>query len=293
MIVGTVGILVVTPRHHPPSAPVKAPRAYERPWLSREAADQIVNSDGSLGPLFADVSLGGPAPSPTTRARIAEFARVNHVDIRFEIEAGDLAAIRFAVTFGGCCGYEGADTLSRRLKRGRVYGPGEDDWEWAVDWSAATDDGDYLHARVRVNRVEVRWEAQATIAELFDRAESVVGQERASVQKSAGDRWIELEHDPDRNLLEVPFQLLRDYDYAAPADRALQLTTEHGRITEVTFKVSEPEPGDPLADVLRARWGRPHLVGHDPATSVWQTRGHRIAVDSDGDRATVVISVSQ
>jgi hypothetical protein len=296
MIVGTVGVLAVTPRHHPPSAPVKAPRAYERPWLTPEAAAQIVNSDGRLGPLFADVVLGGAAPSAATRARIAAFARKNQVDIRFEVVDGDLAAIRFVATFGGCCGYEGADTLATRLKRGRVYGPGEDDWNWADDWSAATDDDAYLTAHVRVNRVEVRWEPQATLTELLDRAESVIGQDQASVQKSAGDHWAELARERDEDVLEVPFAFCRDCDYTSPASRGLRLTTERGRITQVTFKLPDPEPSDggaSLDDVLRARWGRPHLVGQDPATLVWQIHGHRISVDSEIYEPTFVMSVSQ
>jgi hypothetical protein len=291
MLVGTVGVLAITPRQRPPAPPAKAPRAYERPWLTREAADQIVNRDGGLGPLFADVSLGGPAPSPATRARITEFARVNRVEIRFEVQDGDLAAIRFAVTFGGCCGYEGADTFARRLQRPREETCLDCEYEWVNDWGTATGDGTYLTARVRVNRVEVRWEPEASLAELLERAESVVGQDCASVQTSAGDRWIE--RDADRAVLEVPFPFTRGYDYGRPENRGLRLTTKHGRITDVMLQLRVPGDGAPMADLMRKRWGRPQIFTSDRETLVWQTRGHHIAAELYDDSAYVSISLSR
>src|SRR5687768_5811942 len=98
-------------RGKPPAPPTRAPVA-ETPWLSKEAASQIVGPGGTLGPLFANVMLGGLAPSAEERARIAEFASANRVKIDLEVDDDELVAIRFDVTYGGCCGYEGAEVLA-------------------------------------------------------------------------------------------------------------------------------------------------------------------------------------
>ena len=86
MAAGTLLVMVVGARgsepHTPPVAPARTP---EEPWLSREAAAQLITADGKLGPLFADVTLGGPAPSPAVRARIAKFARDNRIKIDLEV----------------------------------------------------------------------------------------------------------------------------------------------------------------------------------------------------------------
>jgi hypothetical protein len=46
--------------------------------LTREAQNQLVSPNGTPGPLFAGMTLGGSPPSAEARARIAEFARANH-----------------------------------------------------------------------------------------------------------------------------------------------------------------------------------------------------------------------
>jgi hypothetical protein len=64
------------------------------------------------------------------------------LDIRFEIAGGELAAVRVAVTFAGCCGYEGADSLARRLRHPGTHdcttcGPAwVDTWGFALDRTA-------------------------------------------------------------------------------------------------------------------------------------------------------------
>ena len=216
MIAGSVAVMLVVPRRpEPPAKPAPVARSLERPWLTREAAAQIVGPAGSLGPLFSDVELGGPAPAPVVRTRIAEFARANGIDIDFEVIDGELVAVRFAVTFGGCCGYEGAVTLARRFGRPRTQSCCGCTPDWVDDWTVALEDGVHVRGRVRVNRVAVRWERTATMAELLDRAESVIGKARARVRASAGDHWTELEPG-HRSLLEVSYPLLGRATSASP-----------------------------------------------------------------------------
>jgi hypothetical protein len=297
MIVGSVAIMFVAARRpeRPAPAPV-APRAHERPWLSHEAAAQVIGPGGTLGPLFAGVSLGGPSPDAATRARIAAFARANGVDIRFEVADGELAAVRFGVTFGGCCGYEGADSLARQLGRPRTdtcCGCGER--SWIDDWAVSLDEGIHVRGRVRVNRLDVRWEATASLTEVLDRAEQLIGKEHGAVREAAGDRWSELQpghHD----RLEVPYPFSRVPEFGpvtmvARDDMGLDLVTEHGRIVEVSFVLRELEYGDDPGGVvasLRARWGRPRTV--DDSTSwTWHTRDAIITASLETSPPTIVI----
>lgn len=93
MVAGTALVMVLGRRSettHRPQAPKPPPP--EQPWLSADATAQIVSADGLPGPLFV-------------------------VAIDLEIRDGGLTAIRFAVTYGGCCGYEAADKLGLRLGR--------------------------------------------------------------------------------------------------------------------------------------------------------------------------------
>ena len=119
MVAGTVAVIAGVPRREPapPGRAHPSVGARERPWLTREATAQIVTVDGSLGPLFAGVELGGPPPTPDVRARINAFARANQVEIELDVADDTLVAVRFAVSFGGCCGYEAADVLALRLGR--------------------------------------------------------------------------------------------------------------------------------------------------------------------------------
>jgi hypothetical protein len=276
-----IPVLVVAARRHapPPHAPA-VQHAHERPWLSPEAAKQVVGERGELGPLFADVTLGGSAPSRDTRDRIAAFARANNVDIRFEVADDELRAVRFAVTYGGCCGYEGADGLARRLQRPRKYDccdcPSPPDWY--DDWNATIDDGTTARVHVHINRVEVRWEATATLPEVLDRAEQLIGMDKASVRAAAGDRWTELVPGVQYRL-ELPFKFGGGSERG---DLGLRVTTERGRITEVAFATRDRIEDD----VLHARWGRPHVSAETDAHT-WRTHGRVITVD--GDLAPTVV----
>lgn len=257
-IAATALIILVLVRRSEPAreSPVHAPRA-ETPWLSSEAAAQIIGPGGTLGPLFSDVMLGGPAPSPAVRARIAEFARANRVAIEFEEADGGLEAIRFAVSFGGCCGYEGADVLALRLSRpstGNCCVCGDD--TWIDDWAIATDDGLHMRARVRINRVEVRWQRLMTISNLLERAESLLGMDAKTVRNEARDAWIEVEAGRHYRL-EVPYRLVGESPYVSDArgGRGLRVAMEGGKIAEVSFELQRDDR-DAL-EALPKRWGRP------------------------------------
>lgn len=193
MIAGTALVMLAGARPPPPPRPSAPEPARETPWLSREAAREIVGPGGALGPLFADVFLGGPAPSAATRARIAGFATTNGVTIDLDVVDGDLVAIRLEVTYGGCCGYEGADALGMRLGRPRPVGCcvcGTPTWTNA--WSIASDTGVHARVRINVNRVNILWERLLTHEELLERAERLLGADRHAVAREAGPRWNEL-----------------------------------------------------------------------------------------------------
>jgi hypothetical protein len=202
MAIGTVAMVWVVSRHAAPEhAPRSRPHRIESPWLTHEAAAELIGPDGTLGPLFAEVTLGGLAPEPEVRAQIDEFARANGVQVRFEIVDDELVAIRLDVSFGGCCGYEGADVLALRLQRpstGRCFPIyfGQHD-TWINDWSRS-EDGINMHASVRVNRVAVRWERDDTLPELLERADRLVGVTTAAVRgpARARDRIGDADHEP-------------------------------------------------------------------------------------------------
>lgn len=274
MVAGTTVVMFAGARGSTPHRGTQTPtRSPEQPWLTHEAAAQIIAPDGSLGPLFSGVELGAPVPA-TARARIAEFARKNHVTIDLETTDDQLAAVRFDVTFSGGVGYEGADVLALRLGRQStgvccVCGPDT----WIDDWSVELEGGMHVRAAVRVNRVTARWEKTATLAELLDHAERLVGRPAESVRQEAGDRWIEVE--PNHYLIEMPFnfryggsaigysqQLSHTHDYG------IQVTVERDRIAEVS--VTLHDQATELRTLLRSRWGRPAARRDD--TSTWRTR---------------------
>ena len=293
MVAGTPLVILLGARSEPVrEEPAPPPIHHERPWLAPEAAAEIIADGGAPGPLFDGIELGGPAPPPEVRARIAAFARAHDVDLELEIADDELVAVRFAVTFGGCCGYEGADVLALRLERPRTGTCCESDGDWTGwldDWSVARDDT-VMHVRVRVNRVAVRWERRAKATELLDRVDAVIGVTIASARAAAGDRWTDIE--PGRRfLLELPYAFgdargtvsLRDRD-----DLGAQLVAAAGRITEASFSVRSDGALDELRAALTARWGRPRVT--DETDWSWRTPDRTITAALYDDRAQITIA---
>jgi hypothetical protein len=286
LLVGSVVVTVVAAAVHTNPA-VKRPVAkkVERPWLSPVAEAQIFGPGGLPGPLFDNVDVGGPPPSPEVRRRIADFARANDVDIRLEVAEGELAAVRVAVTFAGCCGYVGADALADRLR----HQPGTADCStcgpaWVDTWGYPLDPRVHVRGHVHVNRVELQWERTESFVELLDRAEALFGKAPAALREAARDRLTEFE--PGRYLLQVPFVF--DPGFVLQSawggvwtrdDLEVELAAEHDRIAAVamTIRGNEYEKGAEAA--LRARWGRPEIAGGPSETWTWHRDDRTITVE--------------
>ena len=291
MVAGTMLVVVAGARHETASPPPTPRVPPEAPWLTREAAAEIIGPGGALGPLFTGVVLGGSAPLAAVRARIAEFARTHDVAIDLEIVDDEVAAVRFEVMYGGCCGYEGADTLAARIGRPKIGGGCTGDGpSWLDDWAATVEEGVHFRASVRVNRVLVRWEPVATFDELLERADRLLGADRGAVSRKARDRWIEVE--PGRHYrLEVPYPLRGPRPYRD--ELGMDAVVEKGRIAEVSFSIRDPD-AEPtkVPAVLRSHWGRPRVHADEP-TWTWH-RPDRIVqagFDLDDETTTVTLRV--
>jgi hypothetical protein len=294
MVAGSVVVIVAGSRERPDPLPPQPRMSPESPWLSREAAAEIVGPGGSLGPLFAGVTLGGSAPLPAVRERIAEFARANNVEIELEIVDDEVAAVRFEVVYGGCCGYEGADALAARMGRPKTGGscmrvePGVLD-----DWVFANEDGVHVRARVRVNRLMVRWERMATFDELLERADRLLGADRGAASSDAGDRWREIE--PGRQyLLEIPYPFLGSgwYDtYPAMQDPGILVQVDRRKIVEVSFQIRQPdEEPDRVPDGLRSHWGRPRIRAGGE-TWTWRKPDRIVTAGFDPDVSNTTVAL--
>jgi hypothetical protein len=286
MIVGTALLLLLGPGWPSAAAydPTPSP-ATETPWLTKEAAAQIIGPDGTLGPLFEDVALGGPAPSRAARERIAAFARANHVALDLEVVEDTLVAVRFDVEFGGCCGYEGADVLALRMgrpKHGNCGGPKE----WNDDWNMTSERGITLRGRVRFNRVLVRWERTATLAEVLDRADRLLGMKTSAIDR-ADDHWRETA--PDQYLFEMPYEFVGFAVNTGAGllnrhDLGLQVRAERGTIVEVSVVLDSQPPSD-VETTMKARWGRVRI-----SDDVWTWRTSDRVVTTTGSPTKITIA---
>jgi hypothetical protein len=288
VVAGSVLGMIVAARTPDPIVFAPVVKKTERPWLTREAKNQLVTSDGTPGPLFANVTLGGSPPSAEARARIAEFARANQLDIRLEVSNDVLRAIRLSVTFAGCCGYEGADSLARRFHRPKRQSCIDCKGDWVDDWSIALDIGVNIRARVRVNRFDVRWEPTLSTTELLETADGIVGKQRAQVTKAVAERWIELEHGHYTLEVPYPFRHVSYGEYAAALpDSAtnLQIEAGHGRIDDVAFTLRDGDIDD-VKVTMRAHSGRPHVDG---STWVWKKHDRTITAEVDDYSSAVTI----
>lgn len=296
LLIGGIGLMAASiPRGHS-RAPAHRVHKAERPWLTREAQDQLLGESGVPGPLFAGVTLGGPAPSQPQRDAIAAFAKANDLDIRLEVTDDTLVAIRASVTFGGCCGYEAVDLIGRRLSRPYTYpccdcGEGNP----VDDWAYEPEPGVHVRFHTHVNTLAVRWEPALTTEELLDASEALIGTPIDKVKRHAGDRIHEIE--PHDFVLELPYDEQRPaYEGFRPIGTNVE--THAGLVREVSFELLGPAAeGDEMTAVeklLRARWGRPH-VDAELGSLVWHRGGRVITanVSSYGGGASVTIAVPE
>lgn len=300
MIVAAAATVWLGARHFSQPEQVAPAAAREKPWLGRDAAAQIITSDGELGPLFEGSTVGGSAPSAATRDRIAKFARDNHVTIDLDITDDTLVSVRFDVTFGGCCGYEGADTLTLRLQRPKTSECGCGcPTGWVDDWEISTPSGAYVLARVRVNRVIVRWESKLTLAEVLARADHLLGADAATIAKTAGYHWVELAPH-HRYRLELPYILeagekWRQYSpRALPRTFAIDAIVSSGKITELAVEIgrysfanlSELEP------TLESHWGRSVAREQgEQILSVWSRPDREITANFERGQSSPALTI--
>lgn len=256
MIAGTVVVLAAGRRPDPAPPPPARPPAVESPWLTPEASAQVIGSNGAPGPLFTGVLIGGTPPLPEVRARIDAFARANNVDIDLEIVDDEVAAIRFEVTYGGCCGYEGVDRLALRMDRPTSGGGCTSiPVMWVNEWEKTVEDGVQMRARVRINRLRVTWERIATFPELLDRAERLLGSSDAALPGEA------LEVEPGRYRFDVPYPL---GDVRAYGEVRIDVASTGGRITDVSFEILPPLGRlNHLRATLQDRWGTRNWLEED------------------------------
>ncbi len=273
-----------------PKPTIPPPRVHEAAWLTPEAAAQVIGPGSRLGPLFAGVDVGGPPPSPEMRTRIDAFARANHVDIAIDVADDEVVAVRFAVEFAGCCGYEGADVLALRLGRPKTYDCCDCEGSWADDWGIATEDGLRLRAHVHVNRVEVRWERPASVPEIVERADGLIGTEVARAARGAGYHWTEI-LPGEQYMIEVPFPttVFTGYRDSYRENVGIVADARGGKIVETSFALRGREHSEieDAVSAMRARWGRPRKTGDDELT--WRTRDRIVTAELDDYSGRVTI----
>ena len=270
MVAGTAVVMLVGARDAAPVHSSQPAKRTEAPWLTREASAQLIGSGGTLGPLFAGVILGGAEPPAPIRERIAAFAAEHDVDIDLDIADGNVVAVNVGVTFAGGFGYEGADVLALRMRRPSsgvccVCGPDT----WYNDWGIGFDDGTYLHARVRVNRVEARWVPTMSQEEVVSFAESLLDARMSDVRRLAGERLWERD---GAASIEVPFAAIHDEPLViAYGDFALRLVVENGRVADVTVPLRRYSAEQERASqrLVIDRFGRPRK--HRNEHSTWWT----------------------
>lgn len=210
------------------------------------------------------------------RARVAEFAAKNDVELRLEVVGETLEAIRFDVSYGGCCGYEGADAMGRRLRRPKTYDCLDCGFSgWLDDWTRVSEDGhQFLRARIRVNRVQARWERTISEAELVERADALIDQDYEALGKAVGDHLRELEFE-HTYLLEVPYVLVPTMEdgpsgiqLADRRDLGLHLLVERRKVREVSFEIQRRDGGQPgaLLAAMKKQWGQPHVDANGEST---------------------------
>lgn len=265
VIAGSVATMVYAARERDKPAPKKPPpRVAERPWLSHEDAAQVVAEDGALGPLFEGITIGGSGPTPEQRAKVQAFARAHSFAIDFQMHDHELVGIHLDVSYGGCCGYEGADWLANRLGRWStgvccVCGPDT----LVNDWAQSTA-GVHLSGHVRVNRVEATWAVQLSADELVERADAMLGKVRGKIAIGPNEHWTSLGDGTYRLSLAYPTT-------GQHRDFGIVVRTERGVIHDVSIDAYAED----LESALTAFYGRQH---HDES---WRRGDHIVRHDYD------------
>jgi hypothetical protein len=282
MAAGTALFFVALP-DAPAFQPDPDPAAIEeKPWLSREAERQLI-SGTHPGPLFDEIALAGPAPSKEVRAKIAAFAKQHAVDIDLEVENDTLVAIRLAVTYGGCCGYEGADKLGLRLRRPYTSVCCGCEEQWIDDW-ALSDEVVHLRVSIRVSRIELRWQRALSAPEVLAQADALLGMSPADLKSL---REVSANHE---YLLELPLPETGPPDVEPGArlrgrhDLGLVVRLDDGgKIAEVSTMFHELHR-EQLAAELTRRWGR----SADAQIQTWKRADRIVTLDSYPTKLTIV-----
>ena len=286
-VVALVAVVVITTRPRATPSEAATLPVSEKPWLSHAAQDQIIGPQGTLGPLFVGVTLGGPAPAPEIRERIAAFALENDVAIDFEVTDDELVAIRFDVTFGGCCGYEAVDILAARIGQPMHLGGCSGPNYYFNNWARANEDGTHVRAMVRVNRLSLRWEHTLALDDVITRAERALNTDRGTISESAGDRWVELDA-AKYYVLELPYAFVNthvnDASRSQPSDRGIQLVTDRRIVTEASFTTNDAN----VRKRLKARWGKPRVTAD--GEWLWYKSDRTIVAVIDDYRTTITLS---
>ena len=293
LLIGGISLLAASIPRRQPHAPVRRAHKTERPWLTREAQDQLIGEDGVPGPLFAQLTLGGPAPSPEQRASIAAFEHVNGIVIHLDVKDDTLVAIRASITFGGCCGYEAVDVLGRRLSRPRIYDCGDcSEYTPQDDWAYQPEPGVHVRFHTHVNTLVVRWEPALTTDEVLDAVEAMIGEPIDKLKRASGDRIREIE--PHEYMLELPYDADRPPFEGKPSIGA-HVSIHAGVVREVALELYGDPPADveyaPLEKVLRARYGRPHI---DDKTGeyTWHRHGNAITTTLSAYEAHATVTIT-
>src|SRR3569623_3171613 len=292
LLIGGIGLLAASIPRPAPSPLPKCAHMTERPWRTRVAQDQLIGLDGGPGPLFAGLTLGGPAPSPEQSAAIAQFENANGGVIHLDVRDDTLGAIRLSITFGGCCGYEAVDVLGMRLSRPRVYDCCDcSDYTPQDDWAFEPVVGVHARFHTHVNTLTVRWEPALTNEEVLDAAEAMFGESIDKLKRASGHRIREAE--PHEYVVELPYDAPRPPFEGRPSI-GMHVSTHAGAVREVSLELIGDPPADveyaPVEKVLRKRYGRPH-VDAETGELVWHRNGHTIkaTVSNYDARASVTI----
>jgi hypothetical protein len=143
-----------------------------------------------------------------------------------------------------------------------------------------------MRARVRFNRVQIRWERATTLPELFARADGLLGSSPDAIREAAGDRWRELE--PGRYLLDVAYAFPDPHGSVRRRDSlGIPVRVDGDRIVEATFTLREVD--EVAQTTMRERWGHSKRTGE---TRTWRLADRTITAERDWQTRITITQVS-